>query len=209
VRSEASDPIRSRLELCPDLHFSNLDTRNPNQARSHIIGGSPMKRLIAALVVGIFSGLSVFSQTMKPPKVMEDLIKETERQLSSALLKGDAATVDRIVANEYVEITAQGALRHKDDVMAIVRARASAPRATAFWPEVSVEQTQFTIYDEVAVLVGVTKTKYQHMQYQVSTLPDQLPAPDTVQQERFMKVYAKRGDTWQLIASHATTIAAP
>ena len=167
-----------------------------------------MKKLIVVLVIGVFSGLSVFSQTMKPARVTEDLIKEMERQLSAALLKGDAATVDRIVADEYVEITAQGALRHKDDVMALVRARASAPRAIAAGPEVSVEQTQYTIYDEVAVFVGVLKTKYQHMQYSVSSLPNQLPAPDTVDQERFMKIYAKRGNKWQLIASHSTPIAA-
>ena len=166
-----------------------------------------MKKLIAALVIGVFSALSVFAQTMKPPKVMEDLIKEMESQLSSALQKGDAATVDRIVADEYVEVTAQGALRHKDDVMTLVRARAAAPHAISIGPEVSIEQTQFTIYDEVVVMVGVMKTKYQHMQYQVSTLPDQLPSPDAVQQERFMKVYAKRGDKWQLIASHSTAIA--
>jgi hypothetical protein len=168
-----------------------------------------MKKLIATLVVGVCSVLSVFSQTMKQPKVMEDLIKEMESQLSSALLKGDTATVDRIVADEYVEITAQGVLRHKEDLMAFARARASAPHATAVGPEVSVEQTQFTSYGEVAVLVGVMKTRYQHMQYQVTTLPDQLPAPDAVQQERFMKVYAKRGDKWQLIASHSTAIASP
>jgi hypothetical protein len=166
-----------------------------------------MKKLIAALVVGVFSGLAVFAQTKKPPRVMEDLIQEMESQLSAALQKGDAATVDRIVADEYVEVTAQGGLRHKDYVMTLARARAAAPHAIAVGPEVSIEQTQLTIYGEVAVLVGIAKTKYQHMQYQVSTLPDQLPAPDSVQQERFMKVYAKRGDKWQLIAAHSTAIA--
>jgi hypothetical protein len=168
-----------------------------------------MKKLIAALAVGAFSALSVFSQTMKPASVTEDLIKEMERELSTALLKGDVATVNRILAEEYVEISAQGVLRDKEDVMTLVRARAAAPRATAVGPEVSVELTKLTIYDEVAVLVGVMKTKYQFMQYQVSTLPDQPSAPADVHQERFMKVYAKRGDKWQLVASHSTAIVSP
>jgi len=88
-----------------------------------------MKKLIAALVVGVFSALSVFAQTKKPPRVMEDMIQEMESQLSSALQKGDAATVDRIVADEHVEVTPQGALRHKDYVMTLARARAAAPHA--------------------------------------------------------------------------------
>jgi len=166
-----------------------------------------MKTVLTTFIVGVFSALSVLGQTMKPPKMTEDLIKEMEHQLSAALLKGDIAIVDRIVADEYVEITAQGALRHKDDVLALVRARASAPPATTVGPEVSVDQTNFTVYDGVAVITGVMKTRYQFMQYQVSTLPGQSPAPDTVQQERFMKVYAKRGDKWQLIASHSTPMA--
>ena len=200
---------RASKPQVPDSADLATASKKPALIRSYTVGGSPMNKLLAVFAISLFSGLSVFSQTTRPLQVTEDAIREMEQLLSTALLKGDAPTVDRIIADDYVEITRQGVLRHKEDVMALVRARASAPRATSIGPEVSVYETKLIVHGEVIVFTGVMKTRYQHMEYQVSTLPNQTPGPDNVDQERFTKVYAKRGSMWQLVASQVTPIVAP
>lgn len=165
-----------------------------------------MKKLCAALLGSILFPVAIFPQAMNPVKVTEDVIKKIENELAAALEKGDAATVDSILADDYVEITPQGALLSKEDLMMAARAKAAAPRAVGAGPEVSVEQTKLKIYGEVAVFFGLKSTRYPHMQYQVSPVPGQPQAPVGINQERFMKIYAKRSDHWQLVAAQSTAV---
>lgn len=136
----------------------------------------------------------------------EDALRELDSKLSDALNKGDPAALDQILADDYVEIDTRGLITGKSDLMALARARAAAPRSKSVGPEVTIDDTKLRTYGDTAVLVGRTTTRYQFMNYQ--TVPGaSTPAPDTVIQERFMKVYAKRVGRWQLIASMKTAIA--
>jgi len=166
-----------------------------------------MKIVIAFVLASMVSPLLVFSPGGQQGRTTEEIIKELERELAAALVKGDPATVDRILGDDYLEITAQGVLLNKADVMAVVRAKASVPGGVSVGPEVSVEETRTLIEAHVAVLVGLITTRYQHMEYQVTPGSGQLPSPASIERARFMKVFAKRKGRWQLIASQTTGVA--
>lgn len=163
-------------------------------------------KIMMALIVVIVGVLAVFPQGNGP--VTDKTVMGLDRAIAEAITKGDVATVDQLIAHEYTEITSQGLVRNKSDIMAIVRARAAAPKAVAAGPEVSLSETKVHVHGGVAVLVGLKTTKYQHMEYQVAPGSDQLPAPDFTDKERFMKVFVRRSGIWQLVASQATNVAA-
>lgn len=164
-------------------------------------------KLLMALLVVMFGAFAVFPQSNEPP-VTDKIVMGIDRGIEEAISKGDTHRVDQLLGFEYIEITAQGLVRNKSDVMALVRARASAPKAIAAGPEVSVTDVKVQIYGDVAVIVGFKTTKYPHMDYQVSPGASQLPPPDFTEKERFMKVYVRRSNVWRRVASQTTNVAA-
>lgn len=154
----------------------------------------------------LFLAAAIYSQGQKRMSNSEELIKQLDKKLATALLKGDAASVDAILGNNYVEITVQGEMRSKSDVMAEVRTRASAPPSKSLGPEIS-EETELHLHGDTATLIGVRTTSYQHMVYQTLPSAEQTPAPTATIQERFIKVYAKVGNHWQLVAYQRTSVA--
>lgn len=165
-----------------------------------------MKSLIMLALVMFMAGAD-FSRNQERVTNIEKVIRALDGKLSTALLQGDVASVDTILADDYIEINAQGLVANKEDVMAIVRARASAPRSKSIGPEVTVDETNLRVYGDTAILISLTTTRYQLMEYQTLPQPGQLPAPTATNQERFMKVYSNLNGRWQLVASQATTIA--
>jgi hypothetical protein len=166
-----------------------------------------MKILIVSISALLICGFGILAQEDK--QTIEQNIKTLERELSAAIMKGDAATVDRILADDYIEVTAQGVLQNKADIMAFVRARAAAPKAISAGPEVSLQDTKLSTYGDVAIWFGLRITKYPHMNYQVAPGSGQLPPPDITDRERFMKVYVRRAGRWQLVSSQITNVTQP
>jgi hypothetical protein len=137
----------------------------------------------------------------------EQLVREMDSKLMAGLLQGDSASVDGILADEYIEINSQGLVRHKSDIMLIVRARASAPRSISVGPEITVDETIFRGYGNTAIFISLITTRYQHMEYQTLPQSSQLPAPSATSQERVMKVYSSLNGRWHLVATQTTAIA--
>ncbi len=164
-------------------------------------------KLVFIFTLVVLIAAAIFSRGQERVTRTEELIRAMDGKLTAALLQGDSASVDAILADDYIEINAQGLVRHKPDVMATVRARASAPRSKSVGPETSVDETKLHMYGDTAILIGLTTTRYQHMEYQALPQPAQLPAPTATYQERFMKVYSKLNGRWQLAASQTTAIA--
>ena len=69
----------------------------------------------------------------------QQAIQKLERALETALSKGDSAALDRIMAEDYIEINAQGVVRKKADVIAAYRAIRAAPRGVMLGPEITVD----------------------------------------------------------------------
>ena len=85
-----------------------------------------MKSVIIFTIL-LLAGVSFHGQ--KRVTGTEELIRGLESKLTVAILQGDAPSVERILADDYIEINAQGLLTRKADLMAIARARAAAPQA--------------------------------------------------------------------------------
>ena len=81
-----------------------------------------MTNKIVVAGLGLVLTLSLCS-AQNPNKSSNVAIKTLERELEAALLKGDSSTLDRILADDYIEIDAQGGLRKKADLIAVARAR--------------------------------------------------------------------------------------
>ena len=163
-------------------------------------------KLTFIFILALTMAAAVLSQGQKRMSNSAELIKQLDKKLTNALLKGDSASVEAILGDNYVEINAQGEMRRKADVMAEVRMRASAPPSTSVGPEIS-EETEISIHGDTAILIGLRTTTYQHMVYQTLPSAGQTSPPTAANKERFMKVYAKVGEHWQLVAFQKTSVA--
>jgi hypothetical protein len=157
-------------------------------------------------ILALIMAAAVLSQGQKRMSNSAELIKQLDKKLTNALVKGESASVEAIIGDNYVEINAQGEMRRKSDVIAEVRMRASAPPSKSAGPEVS-EETEVSIHGETAILIGLRTTTYQHMVYQTLPSASQTPAPTAKNQERFIKVYSNVSGRWQLVAFQKTSIA--
>lgn len=162
---------------------------------------------LVIMITILLMAATIGSQGQEPMTAAEELIRGLESKLSAAILQSDSKLVDRILADDYIEINAQGLLTRKADLMAIVRARAAAPQAKSVGPEVTIDETNVRMHGNTAVLIGRITTRYQFMDYQTSPDTPQTAPPTNTQQERFMKVYSKRNGQWQIVASTRTAIA--
>ena len=154
-----------------------------------------------ALLVGFFA-----CYAQKPGKNMDQTIRSLEGELETALSKGDSATLERLLAADYVEIDAQGKTKDKAQVLALARARSSAPPSKSVGPEKTVDELTIRVHGDTAVVTGLTTIKYQFMDYQTTPNRNQTQGPEIVDQERLMRVYAREGSQWQLLAWQTTAI---
>jgi Domain of unknown function (DUF4440) len=167
-------------------------------------------KLLIMLTLAVLTTAATLSSGQEKVTKTEELVREMDSKLSAALLHGDAASVefaDGLIADNYLGINAQGIVRHKSDIMAIIRAQASAPRSKSLGPEISLDESAFFLFGDTAILTGLTTTKYQFMEYQTLPQPDQPPAPNASDQERFTRVYSKVNGRWRLVVFQTTSIA--
>jgi len=178
------------------------------------------KQLCSALVLVVAISSVVFSY---PPKLQpryspavkskrqvnanEKAIKQLERELATALSKGDSGTLDHLIADDYVEINAQGGLKTKTDVLTLSRVRSARPRSVSVGPEITVDGLTILIHGDSAAVVGRTTIRYQFMENETSRPLTQSQTPTNVNQERFIRSYSKIGGRWQLATWQTTSIA--
>lgn len=164
-----------------------------------------MRNKSIGAVVAAFLSLSL-CHAQNPARNSRSIINKLERELASALLKGDTAALDRIVANDYIEINAQGGVKKKVDVIAVARARSAVSQGVSIGPEKTVHDLTVRLHGDSALVVGRTTIRYQFMENQ--TQSSQAPqGPVIVDQERFIRTYAKVDGRWQLVAWQTTAIA--
>src|SRR4030095_5687522 len=112
----------------------------------------------------------------------QPIIKQLESELEAALLKGDAVILDRILADDYIEISSRGEVRKKADVIAAARARRAAPRGVSVGPDSKVDDLKILFHGASAFVVGRRTIHYQFMENQTSSPLTQLQNPAKVDQ---------------------------
>ncbi|MDQ6651696.1 MAG: nuclear transport factor 2 family protein [Acidobacteriota bacterium] len=164
-----------------------------------------MSKTIVA-VLGLFLTLSPCYAQNQGNK-SELAIKKLERELEAALLKGDSVELERILADDYIEINAQGGVKKKSDVIAVARAMGATSRGVTLGPDKTVDDLTIRLHGDNALVVGRTTIRYQFMKYQTSSSQRPSQNPVTVDQERFLRAYSKVAGRWQLVAWQTTSIA--
>ncbi len=165
-----------------------------------------MTSKIFFVVLGLVMTLSP-SYGQPPDNNNEAAIKQLERELETALSKNDSAALERILADDYIEIDAQGGVRRKADVIALARAKSAPSRGVSIGPEKTVDDLAIRLHGDSAIVVGRTTIRYQFMENQSSPLQKQFQNTSNIDQERFLRAYAKLNGGWQLVASQTTSIA--
>jgi ketosteroid isomerase-like protein len=109
----------------------------------------------------------------------EDQIAQLERDWLAADAKGDAASLGKIVADDFIGSTFNGHLLGKQDIIPQGGDPGGFAGATP-------SETSVRIFGDTAVLMGFIKTG----------------GPDQAKQIRVTLVCQKRGQGWQMIAAH-------
>jgi ketosteroid isomerase-like protein len=113
--------------------------------------------------------------------VTQGLMK-MERDWCSASVKGDAAAIGAILADDFTDVSLTGEVVSKVQVLADVKAEKGAV--------CNIDMTQVRVYGDAAVVVGRTTwmSAAGNGQY------------------RYTDIYVRRGGRWTCVASQATDI---
>ncbi len=118
--------------------------------------------------------------------VVIDEVIEAERRWVQAHRELDLATLESMLAEEYVQIRSDGAVIGKHDALASYRS------GNRHWEQAESDQHQVSVLGDVAILVG---------RWMGKGVNDGEPFDYTA---RFMAVYVKREGRWLLAADQST-----
>lgn len=117
-----------------------------------------------------------------------DEIRKTEEDLRAAVLKGDTAVFERVLADDYRNVNARGLVRGKKEILADLKSGAARTES------LTLDNVKVAVYGDTAVLTADRTVK--------STLRGQ----DTGGRQRQIRVYVKRNGRWQAVAMQTTPI---
>ena len=158
-----------------------------------------MARYVITLVCLITLGCDpAFSQSNAQSSrrlTVEKIINRLERERFDAYLKLDVRALDRLLSNDYASVYANGQIVTKAEELAAMK---TAPAGVLSSVSAAIDQVSVHQVGQSAVLIGklTLKGKVEWMQK-----PIVLNAAF-----RYMAVYVKTGNRWQVVASQFTSI---
>jgi ketosteroid isomerase-like protein len=112
-------------------------------------------------------------------------VEQLERDLVAAISRGDLATYDRIVADDYVAFEASGKISPKAEILTSYRSGARK------YTDLTIFDVEGRVFGDTAVVTAKTKGLRREGDKDV---------PNRV---RYIRVYAKRGGHWRAVAQMA------
>ncbi len=143
-----------------------------------------MKRLMIVLAFTVAASALAWAQGG-----VEQSIKALTEQVTQAALKGDAATFDKLLADDYVTIGIQGASLTKAELLENFKS------GKVKFEAIDVSDMKVRVYGDTA-LVNYTANVKGHF-----------GATDISGQWRVVRVWVKRKGQWQSVSFQATLIA--
>jgi ketosteroid isomerase-like protein len=160
-----------------------------------------MRRISSAIMLMLMVCIAAKSQTTTKKTTagrVEQELMQLERDWSAAYLKHDTATVDRILADEYVGIDGRGIITNKaQEIEEFEAPKPGDPEPPFIVLDESVTDMKVRVYGNVAVVNGRviekirTKDREGEIQYRRTT------------------VWVKRQGRWQCVSFHGSRIIAP
>jgi ketosteroid isomerase-like protein len=144
-----------------------------------------MKGLLIVLTCFVAASAFALAQGGK----VEESVKALTEQLNQAELKGDVATIGKLVADDYISISIFGRTRSKAEILEDFKS------GTVKFEAIDVLDTTVRVYGDVA-LVNFTANVKGHV-----------GDTDLSAQYRGVRVWVKRKGQWQSVSLQATRIA--
>ncbi len=117
-------------------------------------------------------------------------VEKLERDLVAAIGRGDLATYDRIVADDYVAFEASGKTTPKAEILASYRSGARK------YTNLEIFDVQGRVFGDTAVVTAKTKGLRRE------------EGRDVPNRVRYIRVYAKRDGKWRAVAQMAAVVPA-
>lgn len=130
----------------------------------------------------------------KPQPVMgptETALMQMERDWAQALVKADMATLDRIIAHDWVLVSPEG--QKQSRMAAMDEMRSGTMKFTSMTPS----DLDVRVFGDTAVVTGRTMDKGTYKGQDVSG------------EYRFTDVFVKRDGRWQAVSSHVSRVVPP
>ena len=118
----------------------------------------------------------------------EDQILNLDREWNEAYPRLDVAALDRIIADDWVCIDGTGLVITKNELLRRVAS------STSFLDPYKFDEIALHMFEEAAIVIG--------------RLSGQMRDSDGVRdvKQRYMRVYVKRNERWQAVATQVTKI---
>lgn len=153
-----------------------------------------MKQII--ICIGIACGLSLVAlgQTKDTSSGgnTEQVILRLESEGRQATLKNDLAANDRLLADNWINVNADGSITTKAKLLELLKAGS--------FKILSIEndEVMVRVFGDAAVATGRSTTKREGEGGEILT-----------RQVRFTRVYARNNGRWQVVSAHNTLIRQP
>lgn len=151
-----------------------------------------MKRILVITVLAIAVSSLALGQTKstkaKQSTNVEQAIKQLDNERIQAIQKSDTAFIERVYADDYVVIGANGTVRSKAQVIADFKSGALKVES------LKDDDLKVRVYGKTAVLTGRSTTKVKDKGQDISG------------QSLFTRVYVKRAGQWQFVTHHISRI---
>jgi ketosteroid isomerase-like protein len=152
---------------------------------------------------GILIGIAVWSAALarEPPAARseasrrvsdmaeEKALRELEERLNKAVVDGDVATFDQLFADDFTHTSQNGRFRTRAEWMK------GRVQGKSNYVSFDVEGVQIRFYGETAVVTGLSKPSWREDDGSLAN-----------GRFRFLRVWAKRGGRWQVVAFQGTRI---
>jgi hypothetical protein len=161
-----------------------------------------MRRFLLILAAGI-AAVSLGSGRSEEDRNIraEREVRELEAQLSRAVVLGDRAFFERVLAADFTHTSHAGRFKTRAEWMAEekVENRPGTPQAgKTTYEAFDVDDLAVRIYGETAVVTGRSTPKGRNAK-----------GEPIRGRYRFLRVWVKRGEGWQAVAFQGTRIAEP
>ena len=118
-----------------------------------------------------------------------EALRELEGQLNKAVVQGDVATFDRLLADDFTHTSQDGRFRTRAEWMK------GRVQGKTNYVSYDVEDLQIRVYGDAALATGLSKPSWRE--------PDGTLASG---QYRFLRVWAKRDGRWRAVAFQSTRL---
>jgi hypothetical protein len=134
-------------------------------------------------------------------------ILNLDRELTEALFSGKCDVFERILADDYSGTGADGTVRNKTQTIDSCKSFAAFPESIRPKPNVASRDSDIRLYQNVAVETGKRTAEQQLATF--SDWVNKRPPIKLVDEVRYISVWVKTNDRWQLVSAQATKLTPP